>query len=184
MKNNHKILILILIVLILVFFYLYEMSIIKRIRRAYTGMGENTDLYNNSFKNNNPGNIKWFGQVWFTGESSPASGGGFAQFDTVQHGVMAIAKQLCTDYYYHGLKSISQIVSNYAPASDGNDTNNYIKSVTTYLNNIVSIDSQTPLPDLIKTYQLLPCFVIAIVKQEQSVDLPLSFVNYCLANIQ
>jgi hypothetical protein len=81
-------------------------------------------------RNNNPGNLKYVGQAGATlGE------GGFAKFDTVQHGFMALQNQL--QLYatgqsqaagYKKLNTIEDIIKIYAPKSE-NDTEAYINNL-------------------------------------------------------
>lgn len=76
-------------------------------------------------RNNNPGNlrytpsIKWVGQV---GENK-----GFSVFDTVEHGIRAMAMDLRNDIR-KGADTITKLITQYAPPTE-NDTKAYINRV-------------------------------------------------------
>ncbi|MEG7424427.1 hypothetical protein V6E20_10805 [Serratia marcescens] len=77
-------------------------------------------------RNNNPGNIEassanpWEGQA--------GSDGRFAKFETPEHGIRALGKNLLS-YQRQGYDTVSEIVNRWAPASDGNNTDAYIKAL-------------------------------------------------------
>lgn len=77
-------------------------------------------------RNNNPGNIEasnqnpWVGQV--------GSDGRFAKFETPEHGIRALGKNLLS-YQSQGIDTIKEIINRWAPASDNNDTSAYISAV-------------------------------------------------------
>lgn len=77
-------------------------------------------------RNNNPGNIEasqsnpWEGQT--------GSDGRFATFATPEHGIRALGKNLLS-YQRQGYDAVSEIVNRYAPASDGNNTDAYIRAL-------------------------------------------------------
>ncbi|MHB9326375.1 hypothetical protein ACP3S7_02390 [Phytobacter ursingii] len=77
-------------------------------------------------RNNNPGNIEasnqnpWVGQV--------GSDGRFAKFETPEHGIRALGKNLLS-YQNQGVDTIKEIINRWAPASDNNDTAAYISAV-------------------------------------------------------
>ncbi|CAI1026147.1 Uncharacterised protein [Serratia ficaria] len=77
-------------------------------------------------RNNNPGNIEasdsnpWEGQA--------GSDGRFAKFETPEHGIRALGKNLLS-YQRQGYDTVSEIVNRWAPDSDGNDTDAYIKAL-------------------------------------------------------
>ncbi|WP_215755481.1 hypothetical protein [Acetobacter sp. P5B1] len=73
-------------------------------------------------RNNNPGNLRsWAGA---------GSDGQFAQFATPEAGLNAMAQNLQTYMRKRGLQSVRGIISRWAPASDGNLTNDYIAQVS------------------------------------------------------
>lgn len=77
-------------------------------------------------RNNNPFNIRynssnnWIGQIGSDGE--------FCIFDTMSHGIRA-GGVLLRNYLKQGTNTITKIISKFAPASDGNNTEKYINDV-------------------------------------------------------
>lgn len=76
-------------------------------------------------RNNNPGNIDynkandWQGQLGLeikVGASTPR----FARFDTPENGIRALGKLLLTYQRKHGLKTVEQIISRWAPSTENN----------------------------------------------------------------
>lgn len=78
-------------------------------------------------RNNNPGNLNFAGQTGATMEGG--DGGRFAVFESMQHGVAALYKQLQL-YFKRGINTLSSIVKTYAPASDNNNVDAYISALT------------------------------------------------------
>lgn len=78
-------------------------------------------------RNNNPGNLNFVGQEGATREGG--EGGRFAVFESMQHGVAALYKQLQL-YFKRGINTLSSIVKTYAPASDNNNVDSYISALT------------------------------------------------------
>lgn len=78
-------------------------------------------------RNNNPGNIRK-GQPW-QGRIVPGSDPAFDQFISVQSGLRAMLSLLITYIYDYKLKTITGIISRYAPVSE-NHTDKYIKYVS------------------------------------------------------
>ncbi|HEX4309161.1 MAG TPA: hypothetical protein VHZ25_03985 [Acidobacteriaceae bacterium] len=84
-----------------------------------------------AYVNNNPGNLIYAGQPGAT-----QGAGGFASFSSYPLGVAALKNQITldatrgTDANGNPVTNISQLISSWAPASDGNDTAAYISSVT------------------------------------------------------
>lgn len=78
-------------------------------------------------RNNNPGNLNYAGQAGATMEGG--EGGRFAVFESMQHGVAALYKQLQL-YFKRGINTLSSIVKTYAPASDNNNVEAYISALT------------------------------------------------------
>lgn len=78
-------------------------------------------------RNNNPGNLNYAGQTGATMEGG--EGGRFAVFESMQHGVAALYKQLQL-YFKRGINTLSSIVKTYAPASDNNNVDAYISALT------------------------------------------------------
>lgn len=81
-------------------------------------------------RNRNPGNIdyvpanKWRGQL----PPDPAIEKRFARFDTPENGIRALGKLLLTYQDKHGLKTVKEIISRWAPSSE-NDTGAYVRAV-------------------------------------------------------
>ena len=122
-------------------------------------------------RNNNPGNINyvaqpeeaWNGQVGL--EIVPAGENyapRFGRYDTPEHGVRAMAKQLIIDNTRHGLKTIRAIIGDpvwgWAPAADRNDPEIYAATVSRRS----GIDPNTPvdLTDPDQLLAVLPGFIV------------------------
>ncbi|EPG8282638.1 hypothetical protein WJD78_003222 [Klebsiella aerogenes] len=99
-------------------------------RRAVAGGGEASADSPRGVRNNNPGNLEasssnpWVGQT--------GSDGRFAKFETPEHGIRALGRNLLS-YQRQGIDTVSDIINRWAPPSDNNDTAAYIKSVCTQL---------------------------------------------------
>jgi len=113
-------------------------------------------------RNNNPGNIKinkannWQGKINSTDKE-------FEQFINIAMGLRALMVTLRTYQNKHGLKTIRQIISRWAPGSE-NNTEKYISAVAGFMsvapNSEVDLSSKSTLIQLSK----------AIVKHECSPD--------------
>jgi len=79
-------------------------------------------------RNNNPGNLRRaYGMLYPT-----VINNGYAQYRTMTDGVQSLA-MLVSDYYVqHGLKTLPDFVSRYAPASE-NDVAQYVRNMTLIL---------------------------------------------------
>ncbi|MCC9297017.1 hypothetical protein LOK69_00650 [Escherichia coli] len=81
-------------------------------------------------RNNNPGNLEasssnpWVGQT--------GSDGRFAKFETPEHGIRALGRNLVS-YQRHGVDTVKEIINRWAPPSDNNDTTAYISAVCAQL---------------------------------------------------
>ncbi|HBM0961544.1 hypothetical protein [Enterobacter roggenkampii] len=114
-------------------------------RRAVSegGSGDNA----RGIRNNNPGNLEysktnpWVGQ---TGDD-----GRFAKFETPEHGIRALGRNLLS-YQRQGIDTVSDIINRWAPPSDNNNTDAYIKAVCAQLG--VTADQQLDAsnPDTLK----------------------------------
>lgn len=99
-------------------------------RRAVAGGGEASAVGPRGVRNNNPGNLEasssnpWVGQT--------GSDGRFAKFETPEHGIRALGRNLLS-YQRQGIDTVSDIINRWAPPSDNNDTSAYIKSVCAQL---------------------------------------------------
>lgn len=98
-------------------------------------------------RNNNPGNLEysktnpWMGQ---TGDD-----GRFAKFETPEHGIRALGRNLLS-YQRQGIDTVTDIINRWAPPSDNNNTDAYIKAVCAKLG--VTADQQLDAsnPDTLK----------------------------------
>ncbi|WPR86382.1 hypothetical protein [Klebsiella aerogenes] len=99
-------------------------------RRAVSGGGESSVDGPRGVRNNNPGNLEasssnpWVGQT--------GSDGRFAKFETPEHGIRALGRNLIS-YQRQGIDTVSEIINRWAPPTDNNDTAAYIKSVCAQL---------------------------------------------------
>ncbi|MFJ1363509.1 hypothetical protein [Klebsiella aerogenes] len=126
-------------------------------RRAVAGGGEASAVGPRGVRNNNPGNLEasssnpWVGQT--------GSDGRFAKFETPEHGIRALGRNLIS-YQRQGIDTVSEIINRWAPPSDNNDTAAYIKSVCAQL----GVKADQPLdasnPDM------LQALCAAIIKHE------------------
>ncbi|SHL40318.1 hypothetical protein [Flavobacterium chilense] len=84
-------------------------------------------------RNNNPGNlirtfIAWQGKI----PHSKNTDSKFEQFENIYYGLRAMLKDLINDIN-KGKNTVKSLISEYAPKSDNNDTDAYIKSVAATL---------------------------------------------------
>lgn len=99
-------------------------------RRAVAGGGEASADGPRGVRNNNPGNLEasssnpWVGQT--------GSDGRFAKFETPEHGIRALGRNLIS-YQRQGIDTVSDIINRWAPPSDNNNTDAYIKAVCAQL---------------------------------------------------
>ena len=79
---------------------------------------------------NNPANIRVSSRQWF-GQLRPLSCSqtNFCEFSSLQMGVRALIKILHSYYFKHNIHNIAGILNRYAPASDHNNTIQYISYV-------------------------------------------------------
>jgi ParB-like chromosome segregation protein Spo0J len=78
-------------------------------------------------RNNNPGNLR-HGEPW-VGLEPQQTDGEFCQFVDMAHGIRALVKNLISYRERHGLNTVREIITRWAPASDGNDTDAYVAAV-------------------------------------------------------
>jgi len=79
-------------------------------------------------RNNNAGNLRITGDKWL-GLKETQTDDEFFQFTEPVYGIRAMARVLLNYEQNHGLTTLRQIISRYAPASE-NDTESYIKSIS------------------------------------------------------
>lgn len=108
--------------------------------------------YSRGERNNNPLNIR-ISPEKFQGEIIPSKDKAFKQFTTEVMGIRAGAVILGNYHKHHGLSTIAQIVSRWAPPTE-NDTTSYVRAVCRDMG--VTADAKldfsqsSTLPDLIK----------------------------------
>ena len=95
-------------------------------------------------RNNNPLNIIKSEKINWQGEVKPSTDPNFAQFETLEYGLRAAFKLLQTYYTKHGCKTITQIISRWAPETE-NQVVAYIKAVSQR----TGIAPDAPLPPMI-----------------------------------
>lgn len=114
-------------------------------------------------RNNNPGNIRhganWQGLNPNGGTMDPA----FCVFQTPVVGIRALAKVLINYKKIHGLNTVRQIISRYAPPNE-NQTTAYVQSVakqlSVYPDTVIDIEERG----------VLTVFVKAVIRMENGVQ--------------
>ncbi len=126
-------------------------------RRAVAGGGEASADGPRGVRNNNPGNLEasssnpWIGQT--------GSDGRFAKFETPEHGIRALGRNLIS-YQRQGIDTVGEIINRWAPPSDNNDTAAYIKAVSAQLGVTANQPLDASNPDT------LQALCAAIIKHE------------------
>lgn len=126
-------------------------------RRAVAGGGEASADGPRGVRNNNPGNLEasssnpWIGQT--------GSDGRFAKFETPEHGIRALGRNLIS-YQRQGIDTVSDIINRWAPPSDNNDTTAYIRAVCAQLGVTANQPLDASNPDT------LQALCAAIIKHE------------------
>ncbi|EAO3637068.1 hypothetical protein F9F86_18825 [Salmonella enterica] len=121
----------------------------------YYVKGENGDA--RGIRNNNPGNLEasssnpWVGQT--------GSDGRFAKFETPEHGIRALGRNLIS-YQRQGIDTVGEIINRWAPPSDNNDTTAYIRAVCAQLGVTANQPLDASNPDT------LQALCAAIIKHE------------------
>lgn len=117
-------------------------------------------------RNNNPGNIDynkanaWQGQLGLElGVPKPR----FARFDTPENGIRALGKLIRTYQNKHGLKTIEQIISRWAPGIE-NDTAAYVNQVAKALGVAPHVNIN------VNAVTMLRPLVHAIIRHENGYD--------------
>jgi len=110
-------------------------------------------------RNNNPGNLIITGNDW-NGEIPVAQNtdGKFEQFYSLEYGIRAMAYDITGDVN-GGLNTLTKLITEYAPASDGNDTAAYISSVS-------SASGIGPNAPLVLSYDALKAIIKAKLRVE------------------
>ncbi|MDW5502467.1 hypothetical protein R6Y99_21960 [Pseudomonas lundensis] len=81
-------------------------------------------------RNNNPGNIEASSENPWEGQAG--SDGRFAKFETPEHGIRALGKNLLSYNRLHGLDTVAEMITRWAPPKE-NDTDSYIKAICAQL---------------------------------------------------
>lgn len=84
-------------------------------------------MYTTDIKRNNPGNIRPSKIAW-AGEQT-RKGQPFCEFVTIEYGCRAMLKLLTRYIDKHKLRTSREIISRWAPPTDGNNTEGYIQAV-------------------------------------------------------
>lgn len=114
-------------------------------------------------RNKNPGNLEKTGTPW-QGQILPGDDERFCTFESMAMGCRALLKTLVTYHKVHGLDTVRQIISRWAPPHE-NDTNAYMKHVAS----AIGRDIDEPIPfDTDPTYYLAIAKVIA--RHENGID--------------
>ncbi len=108
-------------------------------------------------RNNNPGNLEFSNSNPWQGQAG--SDGRFAKFETPEHGIRALGRNLLS-YQRQGIDTVSDIINRWAPPEDNNDTGAYIQAVCAQLG--VGPDQQINASDP----QTLNALCAAIIKHE------------------
>ena len=98
-----------------------------------------TDRMSRGLRNNNPGNLERNNIAW-QGMAEDQTDERFITFSSPEYGIRAMARVLKNYGRRHGLRTIEQIISRWAPASE-NQTDSYIQHVSQKLD----IPPATPL---------------------------------------
>ncbi|EGQ8484468.1 structural protein [Vibrio parahaemolyticus] len=94
----------------------------------YQGQKIMKSQLNRGIRINNPLNIRISGNAW-TGKVTPSKDKAFETFSDSKYGFRAAAKLIRNYQNLYGLNTLSGIIHRWAPASDNNDTDNYIQFV-------------------------------------------------------
>lgn len=81
-------------------------------------------------RNNNPGNLEFSDSNPWVGQAG--SDGRFAKFETPEHGIRALGRNLLS-YQKQGIDTVNEIINRWAPPEDKNDTAAYIRAVCAQL---------------------------------------------------
>lgn len=86
------------------------------------------------YRLNNPSNIRLSYSRWL-GLADVQTDNNFCSFVNIEYGIRALIVLLSTYYMRYHLTSVREIISRFAPPSDGNKTDLYIK----YVSDVVGI---------------------------------------------
>lgn len=114
-------------------------------------------------RNNNPANIR-LGCKW-KGLAKVQTDREFCKFNTMEWGVRALLVTLRTYVVKHHLHTVREIITRWAPPSDGNNTETYIKFVEKEINELdapISLTLQEY--DFYEDYQHSECILYIMAK--------------------
>lgn len=77
----------------------------------------------------NPGNVRISNTPW-VGKIKPSSDPAFEEFKNVEYGIRCAGKIFCIYHLSHGLSTIAQFITRWAPAADSNPTHKYVDFVS------------------------------------------------------
>jgi hypothetical protein len=80
-------------------------------------------------RNNNPGNLRWDGQSKWQGMTG-VDKDGFVMFDSPANGQRALGINIANQQKLHGINTVTDLITKYAPPKDHNDTAAYISTVS------------------------------------------------------
>ena len=130
-------------------------------------------------RNNNPANIRR-GCNW-KGLAKVQTDKEFCQFKTMTWGVRALLVTLRTYVVKHHLHTVREIINRWAPPSDGNNTEAYIKFVEREINELnapISLSLQEY--DFYREYQHEECILFIMAKAMCKIEsgYSLMYVSY------
>ena len=114
-------------------------------------------------RNNNPGNIRWRENWLGLKQDGKEQDPSFCVFVSAVYGIRALAKVLINYKKIHGLNTVRQIVSRYAPPNE-NQTKAYVQSVAkqlgVYPDSIIDIEERG----------VLTVFIKAVIRMENGIQ--------------
>lgn len=103
------------------------------------------------YRKNNPGNLRTTSIKW-DGKCEPDDSG-YETFKTPQHGIRAAAMNIRTAVKKHGADTIEKLLYRWADPKDGNDTEAYIRNVTSATgwdrNHVIQADNKDEVKTLL-----------------------------------
>lgn len=132
-------------------------------------------------RNNNPANIRR-GCNW-KGLAKVQTDKEFCQFETMTWGVRALLITLRTYVIKHHLHTVREIITRWAPPSDGNNTEKYIEFVEKAVSEIDNpITMSLKELDFHKTCQHSDCFLYLWVKAMCKIESGYNLTYICYIN--
>lgn len=155
-----------------------DQKLLKTPRAIFSFFVKRTKMEPRGFRNKNPGNIRKSATAW-RGLAPVQSDPDFCVFLSMQMGVRATAINILHYVNVHGLKTVREIITRWAPPSE-NDTEVYIKAVAEFMG--VNADHQLALThDAVELEEICA----AIFRHENGADIqPLDLLEGCLMALQ